>query len=116
MRAYAPSMTIRPFLAFAVTIAVLFASAFTGVAAASAVVPMHDNEMMAMGHCSSASSKHDSKGMTKQCCIAMCMAVAIAPTTPDRLPLIIQSAATFQLPKSHVGYLGEIATPPPRLS
>jgi len=116
MRAYAPSMTIRPFLAFAVTIAVLFASAFTGVAAASAAVPMHDMAMMEMGHCSSAPAKHDGKGMAKPCCIAMCMAVAIAPTAPEPLPLIIQAAATFQLPKSHVGYLGEIATPPPRLS
>lgn len=116
MRAYAPSMTIRPLLAFAVTIAVLFASAFSGVAAASASVPVDGSEMMAMGHCSSAPAKHVGEGMTKQCCVAMCMAVAVAPTAPERLQLIVQSVATYPLPKSHVGHLSEIATPPPRLS
>lgn len=116
MRAYIPLMTIRPILAFAVTIAMLFASAFTGVAVASAAVPIPNQEMMAMGPCSSAPMKHDGKGMTKQCCDAMCMAVAITPTAPEPMPLIIQSAATYPLPKSHIGFLGEIATPPPRLT
>lgn len=116
MRAYAPSMDTRPILAFVLTIAVLFASAFTGIEAASAAMPMHDMEMMEMGHCSSPPSSHDGKGMTKQCCIAMCMAVAIAPSAPDEMPAVAQAVVTFALSKSHQDYLGEIATPPPRRS
>jgi len=116
MRAYPSSMSTRPILAFVLTIAMLFASAFTGVAAASAAIPIHDMEMMEMGHCSSAPSSHDGKGMTKQCCIAMCMAVAIAPAAPAEIPAAAKAVAIFALPKSHVGYLGELATPPPRRS
>ena len=109
-------MSTRPILAFVLTIAVLFASAFSGVAAVSAATPMHDMEMMEMGHCSSPPSSHDGKGMTKQCCISMCMAVAIAPSAPDEMPTAARAVATFSLQKSPVGYLGEIATPPPRRS
>lgn len=116
MRAYAPPMA-RPILAFMLTIAVLFASALTGTAAASAATMNHDMQTMEMGHCSSPPSSHDSKPMTKSCCIAMCAAtVAVAPSAPAELPLIHQAAAAFPIPAGHDGILGEIATPPPRIA
>lgn len=118
MRSYAPSMGTRPLLAFIAMIAVLFASALTGTATASAATMNHDMQMMEMGHCSSPpASEHDGNSMPKQCCVAMCMAtVAVAPSAPEELPLVKQPAMTFALPQSHEGYLGEIATPPPRLA
>ena len=117
MRAYPTSMGTRPILSFILALAVLFASSFTGAAAASAAaMPGHDMKMMEMGHCSSPASSHEGKSMPKQCCIAMCMAVAIAPTAPEDLLEVTQPAATFILPTSHKGFLGEIATPPPRVS
>ena len=112
-------MGTRPLFAFFLVIAVLFASAMTGTAAASAAaMPGHDMQMMEMGHCSSSPSSHDDgKSMPKQCCIAMCMAaVAVAPSTPAELPMIQQAAPSSFVPAAHDGYLGEIATPPPRLA
>ena len=107
-------MVIRPLFAFMLTIAVLFASAMTGTAAASAATMNHDIQMMEMGHCSSAPSNHEDKSTPKQCCIAMCLAVAVAPSAPPDLPMVQQAVPTFTIPTEHDAYLGEIATPPPR--
>lgn len=116
MRAYPTSMGTRPILSFILALAVLFASAFTGAAAASAAaMPGHDMQMMEMGHCSSPPASHEGKSMPKQCCIAMCTAaVAVAPSAPAELPIVQQPPATFPILTSYIGYLGEIATPPPR--
>ena len=117
MRAYHPSMGTRPLLAFMAMIAVLFASALTGTAAASAATMTHDTQMMEMGHCSSPpAEQHDGKGMAKTCCIAMCTAVAVAPTAPAQPGEIHHQASYFAVPTSWHGFLAEIATPPPRLS
>ena len=110
-------MGTRPIFAVILTIAVLFASALTGSAAASAVTMNHDMQMMEMGHCSSMPSKEDGKAPVKSCCIAMCTAaVAVAPSAPAELPILQQAAAAFPIPTSYNGFLGEIATPPPRLA
>lgn len=112
-------MGTRPLLGFVLMIAVLFASALSGSAAASAAtMPGHDMQMMEMGHCSSVPSKHDDgKSMPKQCCIAMCMAaVAVAPSAPAELPMVQRGQPASFVPAAHDGYLGEIATPPPRLA
>ena len=118
MRTYAPYMGPRPLFGFILMIAMLFASALTGTAAASAAaMPGHDMQMMEMGHCSSMPSKDDGKTPAKSCCIAMCTAaVAVAPSAPSELPLLQQAPATFPMLTSYIGYLGEIATPPPRLA
>ena len=118
MRAYRISMGTRPLFAFVLMIAVLFASALTGTAAASAAtMPGHDMQMMETGHCSSMPSKEEGKAPVKSCCIAMCTAaVAIAPSAPAELPVVEQAPTTFPVLVSYVGYLGEIATPPPRLA
>ena len=111
-------MGTRPLYAFILMIAVLFASALTGTAAASAAtMPGHDMQMMEMGHCSSMPSKEDGKAPVKSCCIAMCTAaVAVAPSAPAELPIVQQARATFPILISYTGFLGEIATPPPRLA
>lgn len=118
MRAYTPSMGTRPLLGLILTIAVLFASALSGSAAASAAtVPGHDMQMMEMGHCSSMPSKDDGKTPVKSCCVAMCMAaVAVAPSAPAELPMVQRAQPASFVPAAHDGYLGEIATPPPRLA
>lgn len=117
MRAYPPSVGTRPLFAFILTIAVLFASALSGSAVASAATMNHDMQMMEMGHCSSMPSKDDDKAPVKSCCIAMCAsAVAVAPSAPAELPLLQQAPATFPILTNYSGFLGEIATPPPRLA
>ena len=117
MRAYRTAMGTRPLFAFIAAIAVLFASALSGSAVASAATMNHDMQMMEMGHCSSMPSKEDGKAPVKSCCIAMCAAaVAVAPATPLRLPEPRRSASYSSVPTSWHGFLGEIATPPPRLA
>jgi hypothetical protein len=110
-------MGTRPLFAFILTIAVLFASALSGSAVASAATMNHDMQMMEMGHCSSMPSTDDGKTPVKSCCIAMCTAaVAVAPSAPAELPVVQKAPATFAILTSYIGYLGEIATPPPRLA
>lgn len=117
MRAYPTSMGSRSLFAFVIMIAVLFASAVTGTASASAATMNHDMQMMEMGHCSSPPAKEDGKAPVKSCCIAMCTAaVAVAPSAPAELPVVQQAPANFAILTSYIGYLGEIATPPPRLA
>ena len=117
MRASRATMATRPLFAFILTIAVLFASALSGSAVASAATMNHDMQMMEMGHCSSMPSKEDGKAPVKSCCIAMCTAaVAVAPSAPAELPVVQQAPAAFPILTSYIGYLGEIATPPPRLA
>ena len=110
-------MGTRPIFAVILTIAVLFASALTGSAAASAATMNHDMQMMEMGHCSSMPSKEDGKAPVKSCCIATCTAaIAVAPSAPVELPILQQAPAAFPILTSYSGFLGEIATPPPRLA
>ena len=116
MRAYLTSMGTRSPLSFVIMMALLFASSITGTAAASAATMNHDMQMMEMGHCSSPPAKQDGKTPAKSCCIAMCMAVAVEPTAPAQLSDIHHQATYFAVPTSWHGYLGEIATPPPRLA
>jgi len=115
MRAYSASMGIRPLLGFILAFAVLLASLFTGTATASAAtVPAHDMQMMESGHCSSAPAKDDGKAPVKSCCTSMCMAIAIEPAAHVEMDEIHHQTTYFAVPTSWHGYLGEIATPPPR--
>lgn len=95
----------------------LFAPAVTSDGAVFAAVPDHHAQMMEAGHCKSLPSPdEDNKAPAKSCCIAMCMAVAIAPSAPMPEPSIEHSSPSPALASVYLGYLGEIATPPPRLA
>ena len=109
-------MGSRSLFAFVIMIAVLFASAVTGTASASAATMNHDMQMMEMGHCSSPPAKEDGKAPVKSCCIAMCVAGAIEPSAPARLGDLHHQTTYFAVPSSWHGFLGEIATPPPRVA
>ncbi|MES2135522.1 MAG: hypothetical protein V4502_00500 [Pseudomonadota bacterium] len=110
-------MVTRPLVAFVLLIAMLFASALSGSAVASAATMSHDMQSMEMGYCSSMPSKEHGKAPVKSCCIAMCAAaVAVAPSAPTELPIMHQAPANFPILTSYNGFLGEIATPPPRLA
>jgi hypothetical protein len=78
----------------------------------------HDVQMMEMGHCDGMPSKSadHNKGDGKSCCISMCMAVAIAPSTRGTASEPRHGAAYFIVSQSWHGFLGEIATPPPRMT
>ena len=116
MSAYGPPVSIRKLFAILVALAVLLAPGVTG--AAMAASPDHQMHMMQTGHCNmpmSGKSDHD-KMSGKNCCISMCMAVAIAPPAPADVQPLSAQITQFGLAKTYHGTLAEIATPPPRLA
>lgn len=117
-------MSIRTLFAMLVAVAVLFAPALTRAGEAFAAVPDHHVQMLQSGHCKTApshsgdgdkSSDHD-KSAGMNCCISMCMAVAVAPPARPQAAALHGPAATFPLAHQYHGCIAEIATPPPRLA
>ena len=102
--------------ALVLALAVLLAPGVTS--AAMAASPYHDMALMEAGHCQMlpSSDGHHKKMDGKSCCIAMCMALAVAPSTPAEASPPRQQIAGFVAPKTYHGLLAEIATPPPRHS
>ena len=118
MSAYAPAMSIRKLLFLLAAVAVLIAPALTRAGEAQAAVVGHQMEMMEAGHCTmppSDTGDHD-KAPVKNCCMSMCMGVAIASPSPVGDSDIVPTDAVSVIATLHLSYLGEIATPPPRLS
>ena len=116
MRAYARPVSIWKLFAILVAVAMLIAPAMTRADAAFAAVTDHHAQMMDAGHCKSPPSSDHGKGADKNCCIAMCTAMAVAPAAPVQEQEPKRMAATFAVPASYLGCLSEIATPPPRLT
>ena len=114
MRPYGRPVSIRTLLAMLIALAVLFAP--SAVAAQHlASMPGHDMQMMEMGHCDAPPSNSDHGKGGKSCCVSMCTAIAITPGPPIGEVEVEHAAATyFTGAASWHGYLGEIATPPPR--
>jgi hypothetical protein len=116
---YGSRMSIRPLFAMLVAFAMLFAPLATqgGAAMAMPNTPDHHAQMMESGHCQSLPSKADHHGKTdgKSCCISMCIGLAVAPAAPATATDMQIAPATFTVATIHLPYLGEIATPPPRL-
>lgn len=83
-------------------------------AMAEAAAPASHHDMMATGYCDQQPqpSQHH-KAVDKSCCAAMCIAVVI-PAGVAALPIY---HASRQRPASDLdrrGFIGEIATPPPK--
>lgn len=116
MSPYARRVSVRKIFAIVIALSVLFAP---GVAAAAMASPHHDMQMMEAGHCRApTSSSGDHQKMAgKSCCIALCMAVAVAaPGPPSEVHLPPQRLTQFPTPIVCTGSPQEIATPPPRHS
>jgi hypothetical protein len=97
-----------------VALAMLFAPGVTGAAMAAA--PNHAMAMMEAGHCQAPASRsgHHDQSDGKSCCVSMCMALAVAPSSPaDAMPAR-REMPQFASPKAYHGVPAEIATPPPR--
>lgn len=109
-------MGLRNILAAMVALAVLLAPSISYAAMPMAATPDHGMQMMEMGHCQTPPSKRGDldKAGGDRCCMAVCMAVAVTPPAPSAEVEPVHSATYFIVPQSWHGYLGEIATPPPR--
>ena len=107
---------MQKLFAIFIALAVLFAPQFSRAGEAVAAVPDHHMQMMDGGHCQMPSSDSGDQDASpgKECCISMCMAVAITPPVPlsheeVRSAPAVSTARTFL-----VGVPAETATPPPR--
>jgi hypothetical protein len=99
-----------------IALALLAAPSAAFAAIPVAAVPHHDMQAMQMDHCQSAPSSSDRKAPVKSCCMSMCMALAVAPEPAGDAMGLAHFFSYFVGPTSWHGYLGEIATPPPKLS
>lgn len=108
---------IRKLFAIILALALLFAPSVVAAEHAAAM-PLHDMQMMQMGHCEGMPSKPADHGKSdgKSCCISMCMAVAVAPSAPAEAAEARHAVTYFVVLQSWHGFLGEIATPPPRMA
>ncbi len=111
-------VTIRTLFALLMALAVLIAPAPSAMGAAMAAIPDHHAQMAPDDHCATtpADSGASDEAPAKSCCVATCTAVAVAPSGSigELQPRV--APAVFPIATHYLGYLGEIATPPPRRS
>jgi len=107
-------MTFRRLLALLFAVAMVFAP--IGMPAMANASEGHRGMVAAQGHCDRQSPPDNHhKAADKGCCAAMCIAMVV----PDGVAQPSQYHADRERPASDQarrGYLGEIATPPPKLA
>jgi hypothetical protein len=118
MRSYAATVSIRKLFAILVALSVLLAPSVAAAADHGMSMADHEKTMMEMGHCQAPPSGHldHDKKAGSSCCISMCLAVAVAPTTPNLEKHLRAEQPNLFVPTEHEAFLGEIATPPPRFA
>lgn len=110
-------MIVRRLFALLVVVAISFAPlAMPAMAEAAAPASPHHEMMAGGGHCDQPQPQPDGhKAPEKNCCAAMCIAVVV----PSGSPELVQYHLSRARPASDLdrrGFLGEIATPPPKLA
>lgn len=114
-------MSVRILLACLIAMAMAFAPfAMPMGEARAAATTGHHSEMMQAEHCDGQDApaqpgQHESQ-KEKPCCVAGCMAAAMLPAIGDEAVEPAVSVERPGLDRFYRGYLGEIATPPPRIS
>jgi len=117
MRTRDAAARLRSLVAAFVALALLLAPAFTHLGMAGAAAPKHERMMKQAGRCSiSADGLADhGKPAGKACCSSTSLAVAADAVSPLQETPVRGPARAVPVPSLHIGYLGEIATPPPRI-
>lgn len=118
IKAIWPPVSLRPLFAMLIAVAMLFAPLAMRSGGAMAMTPAdHHSQMMESGHCGEQPAKGDhSKSTEKSCCVAMCAAVAVAPTASIEPHALASSSERPSLAQFHHSFLAELPTPPPRLA
>jgi hypothetical protein len=113
-------MSLRRVFAMLIAVAMIFAPlAMPGGAAMAAPGPSHHD---AMGdqtdHCGAKADHQQNRdtSIDKSCCAAMCIGIAVAPVSSEQALSYARIAPLPSADPFRRGYLGEIATPPPRLA
>ena len=111
-------MSVRLLLSMMIAVALAFAPFAMPMGEASAAPAAGHHEGMAKaGHCDDmpAPAKSDSH-KEKPCCTAGCMAAAMLPAMVEGVVALPHATERPGLDLFYRGFLGEIATPPPRLA
>lgn len=115
---HAPGMAaVRPIFAILVAIGMFLAPLAIRSGAAMAMPPSGHHEQMAMAdHCGEqpAKNKHEKSGKSADC-LAMCMAVALAPASDPEPQMLAASRDRPALDRFGRSFLAKLPTPPPRL-
>jgi hypothetical protein len=113
-------MSWRRFFAMWIAVAMIFVPlAMLDGAAMAAPGPSHHGAMsVEADHCGTKASHQQDrdKSADKSCCAAMCIGVAMAPVLSGRALVHSRIILRPSADPFRQGYLGEIATPPPRLA
>lgn len=115
-------MSLRLLFSIMVAVALAFAPFAMPMGEASAAPAAgHHEGMGKAGHCDeqTAPAKSDGKSDShkeKPCCTAGCMAVAMLPLMGEAALALPNATDRPGLDLFYRGFLGEIATPPPRLA
>jgi hypothetical protein len=111
-------------MSFRLLLTLLFAAAMSfaplAMGGAMAAAPAHHGPTAQhgdmAGHCPDQPDHgKPAKAADKGCCAAMCLGVATAPASPGEPPAFVSLDARPDPDRFRRGFLGEIATPPPRL-
>ena len=83
----------------------------------AAPMASHQSQMAAIDHCGAKSgTDKPHKAMENGCCAAMSLGMAVAPASSNEPLTYAQVTVPPSADPYRRGFLGEIATPPPRLS
>lgn len=109
-------MTARRLLALLLALAMTFAPLGMRTMAKAAMPASHHGAMAGQDHCNQQPQPDQHrKAADRDCCVAMCVAVVV----PDGAAEFSTYHASRERPASDLdrrGFLGEIATPPPKRS
>jgi len=111
-------VSLQRFLALLFAVAMIFAPLGMPVGQAMAVPMSSQHDELAMAdHCGDTSNdQKPGKAIDHGCCTAMCLGIAVAPASNDEPAAFAAMIARPAPDKFRRGFLGEIATPPPRLT
>ena len=109
-------VSLRPLSAILIAFAMLFAPLAMQSGSAMAMAPAdHHSQMMEKGHCGDQPARgKDGKATGKSCCVAMCTAIAVAPTASVEPMASTRLLERPSLERPNHSYLARLPTPPPR--
>jgi len=115
--AIGPPVSVRLLFSMMIAVALAFAPFAMPMGEASAAASGHHASMAKAGHCDDKPSPAKPDGhKEKPCCSAGCMAAAMLPAMGEGVVALPHATERPGLDLFYRGFLGEIATPPPRLA
>lgn len=109
-------MHVRTLLLMLIAVAMAMTPLAMPGGATMAAQPDHHGAIAETGHCPDQPKQSQPIKADKDCCVAGCMAVAALPAPAEEPAMTGGSSERPSPDRFRRGYLGEIATPPPRFA